>query len=135
MLCGDNGKFGERWVKVARAYGLEVEVIKAEWGQPLDPEAFRAALDADTAKAIKAVILTHSETSTGVINDLESISRHVKAHGTALTIADRVTSLGATNVPMDAWGLDVVASGSQKGYMMPPGLSFVAMSSRAWERL
>ena len=133
VLCGDNGKFGERWVKVANANGLEVEVIKAELGQPLDPEAFRAALEADTAKAIRAVILTHSETSTGVINDLESISRHVKAHGTALTIADCVTSLGATNVPMDAWGLDVVASGSQKGYMMPPGLSFVAMSSRAWE--
>ena len=95
VLCGDNGKFGERWVKVARAYGLDVEVIKAEWGQPLDPEAFRSALEADSAKAIKAVILTHSETSTGVINDLESIARHVKAHGTALTLADCVTSLGA----------------------------------------
>ena len=133
VLCGDNGKFGERWVKVARAYGLDVEVIKAEWGQPLDPEAFRSALEADSAKAIKAVILTHSETSTGVINDLESIARHVKAHGTALTLADCVTSLGATNVPMDDWGLDVVASGAQKGYMLPPGLSFVAMSARAWE--
>jgi len=120
-------------VKVARAYGLDVEVIKAEWGQPLNPEAFRSALEADTEKRIRAVILTHSETSTGVINDLETISRHVKAHGTALTIADCVTSLGASNVPMDAWGLDVVASGSQKGYMMPPGLSFVAMSERAWQ--
>ena len=133
VLCGDNGKFGERWVKVARAYGLEVEVIKAEWGQPLDTEAFRLALEADSAKAIKAVILTHSETSTGVINDLETIARHVKAHGTALTIADCVTSLGATDVPMDAWGVDVVASGSQKGYMLPPGLSFVAMGERAWQ--
>ena len=133
VLCGDNGKFGERWVKVARAYGLDVEVIKAEWGQPLDPEAFRSALEADSAKAIKAVILTHSETSTGVINDLESIARHVKAHGTALTLADCVTSLGATKVPMDEWGLDVVASGAQKGYMLPPGLSFVAMSARAWD--
>jgi aspartate aminotransferase-like enzyme len=133
VLCGDNGKFGERWVKVARAYGLEVEVIQAEWGQPLDPEAFRKALEADSTKAIKAVILTHSETSTGVINDLETIARHVKAHGTALTIADCVTSLGATNVPMDAWGVDVVASGSQKGYMLPPGLSFVAMGERAWQ--
>ena len=133
VLCGDNGKFGERWVKVARAYGLDVEVIKAEWGQPLDPEAFRSALEADSAKAIKAVILTHSETSTGVINDLESIARHVKAHGTALTLADCVTSLGATNVPMDEWGLDVVASGAQKGYMLPPGLSFVAMGERAWQ--
>ena len=133
VLCGDNGKFGERWVKVARAYGLEVEVIKAEWGQPLDPEAFRLALEADSSKAIRAVILTHSETSTGVINDLETIARHVKAHGTALTIADCVTSLGATDVPMDAWGVDVVASGSQKGYMLPPGLSFVAMGERAWQ--
>ena len=133
VICGDNGKFGERWVKVARAYGLDVDVIKAEWGQPLDPEAFRAALEADTAKAIKAVILTHSETSTGVINDLETIAGHVKVHGTALTLADCVTSLGAADVPMDAWGLDVVASGSQKGYMLPPGLSFVAMSDRAWK--
>ncbi|AII46607.1 class V aminotransferase [Synechococcus sp. KORDI-49] len=133
VLCGDNGKFGERWVKVARAYGLDVEVIKAEWGQPLDTEAFRSALEADTAKQIRAVILTHSETSTGVINDLQTICGHVKAHGTALTIADCVTSLGATDVPMDAWGIDVVASGSQKGYMLPPGLSFVAMSDRAWE--
>ena len=132
VLCGDNGKFGERWVKVARAYGLEVDVVSAEWGQPLDPEAFRTALEADTEKQIKAVILTHSETSTGVINDLETIARYVRAHETALTIADCVTSLGASNVPMDAWGLDVVASGSQKGYMLPPGLSFVAMSERAW---
>ena len=102
VICGDNGKFGERWVKVAKAYGLEVEVIKAEWGQPLDPEAFRIALEADTAKAIKAVILTHSETSTGVINDLETINRHVKAHGEAVILVDAVTSLGACSVPVDA---------------------------------
>ena len=132
VICGDNGKFGERWVKVAKAYGLEVEVIKAEWGQPLDPEAFRNALEADTAKAIKAVILTHSETSTGVINDLETINRHIKAHGEALIVVDAVTSLGACSVPVDAWGLDVVCSGSQKGYMIPPGLGFVAMGERAW---
>ncbi|HGY5536004.1 MAG: alanine--glyoxylate aminotransferase family protein [Prochlorococcus sp.] len=133
VICGDNGKFGERWVKLAKAYGLDVQVVKADWGQPLDPEAFRIALEADTNKKIKAVILTHSETSTGVINDLATISQYVRAHGTALTIADCVTSLGACNVPMDSWGLDVVASGSQKGYMMPPGLSFVAMSERAWQ--
>ncbi|MFN9530601.1 MAG: pyridoxal-phosphate-dependent aminotransferase family protein [Cyanobacteriota bacterium] len=132
VLCGDNGKFGERWVKVAKAYGLAVEVIHAPWGQPLDPEAFRSALEADGAKEIKAVILTHSETSTGVINDLQTIAQHVRAHGTALTIADCVTSLGATHVPMDEWGIDVIGSGSQKGYMMPPGLSFVAMSEKAW---
>ena len=130
VLCGENGKFGERWVKVAKAYGLEVEVIKAEWGQPLDPEKFRKELEAD--ENIKAVIVTHSETSTGVLNDLETISTHANNHGHALTIADCVTSLGACNVPMDKWGIDVIASGSQKGYMMPPGLSFVALSEKAW---
>ncbi len=133
VICGDNGKFGERWVKVAKAYQLNVEVIKEEWGKPLNPERFRTILEDDDKKEIKAIILTHSETSTGVINDLETISKYVQAHGHALIIADCVTSLGACNVPMDQWGLDVVASGSQKGYMLPPGLSFVAMSQRAWK--
>ncbi|WP_019500580.1 pyridoxal-phosphate-dependent aminotransferase family protein [Pseudanabaena sp. PCC 6802] len=133
VLVGDNGKFGERWGDVCDAYGINAERIKAEWGKPLDPEAFRAKLEADTNKEIKAVIITHSETSTGVANDLETINRHVKAHGQALIIVDAVTSLGAMNVPIDAWGLDVVASGSQKGYMIPPGLGFVAVGPKAWE--
>ncbi|BBL86189.1 soluble hydrogenase small subunit (chromatophore) [Paulinella micropora] len=133
ILCGDNGKFGERWVELARAYGLEVEVIRSPWGQPLDSEAFRVVLEADTEKLIKAVILTHSETSTGVINDLKSISKHVNSHGVALSIVDCVTSMGVVNVPIDVWGIDVVCSGSQKGYMMPPGLAFIAMSPRAWQ--
>lgn len=133
VLVGNNGKFGERWAEVAEAYGLNVEIIKAEWGQPLDPENFREKLEADTEKQIKAVIITHSETSTGVLNDLETINRHVKAHGEALIMVDAVTSLGAANVPMDAWGIDVIASGSQKAYMIPPGLGFVAVSPKAWE--
>jgi aspartate aminotransferase-like enzyme len=133
VLVGNNGKFGERWVKLAQAFGLAVEEITAEWGKPIDPEAFRAPLAADTGKTIKAVIVTHSETSTGVLNDLETINRHVKAHGQALIIVDAVTSLGATSVPIDAWGLDVVGSGSQKGFMLPPGLGFVSVSPKAWE--
>ncbi|MFB8795495.1 MAG: alanine--glyoxylate aminotransferase family protein [Microcoleus sp.] len=133
VLVGTNGKFGERWAEVAEAYGLNVEIVKAEWGQPLDPENFREKLEADTDKQIKAVIITHSETSTGVLNDLETINRHVKAHGEALIMVDAVTSLGAANVPMDAWGIDVIASGSQKAYMIPPGLGFVAVSPKAWE--
>jgi len=133
VICGDNGKFGERWVKVAKAYGLDVKVVKADWGQPLDPNQFKMILEGDTNKKIKAVILTHSETSTGVINDLKAINNEVKNHGKAITIADCVTSLGACNIPMDEWGIDVIASGSQKGYMIPPGLSFVAMSKRAWD--
>ena len=133
VLVGTNGKFGERWAEVAEAYGLNVEIVKAEWGQPLDPENFREKLEADTEKQIKAVIITHSETSTGVLNDLETINRHVKAHGEALIMVDAVTSLGAANVPMDAWGIDVIASGSQKAYMIPPGLGFVAVGPKAWE--
>lgn len=133
VLVGSNGKFGERWAEVTDAYGLNTERITAEWGKPLDPEQFRLPLEADVDKQIKAVVVTHSETSTGVINDLETINRHVKAHGEALIMVDTVTSLGATNVPVDAWGLDVVASGSQKGYMIPPGLGFVAVSAKAWE--
>ncbi|WP_068818671.1 pyridoxal-phosphate-dependent aminotransferase family protein [Phormidesmis priestleyi] len=133
VLVGSNGKFGERWAEVTDAYGLKTERITAEWGKPLDPEQFRVALETDTEKQIKAVVITHSETSTGVINDLETINRHVKAHGEALIIVDTVTSLGATNVPVDTWALDVVASGSQKGYMIPPGLGFVAVSAKAWD--
>lgn len=133
VLVGSNGKFGERWVELAKAYGLTVEAIVAEWGQAIDPEQFREPLERDGDKTIKAVIITHSETSTGVMNDLETINRHVKAHGEALIIVDTVTSLGAYNVPVDAWALDVVASGSQKGYMVPPGLGFVAVNSRAWQ--
>jgi len=133
VLVGSNGKFGDRWAKVCRAFGMNVEVIEAEWGKPLDPEAFKTALEADTEKTIKGVVITHSETSTGVLNDLQTIAGYVKAHGEALTIVDAVTSLGACSVPIDEWGLDVVASGSQKGYMIPPGLGFVSMSDRAWQ--
>ncbi|MEX0267997.1 alanine--glyoxylate aminotransferase family protein [Leptolyngbyaceae cyanobacterium UHCC 1019] len=133
VLVGCNGKFGDRWAEVCDAYGLNTEKITAEWGKPLDPEQFRAVLEADTTKTIKAVIITHSETSTGVLNDLVAINRHVKAHEEALIIVDTVTSLGAVSIPTDELGLDVVASGSQKGYMIPPGLSFVAVSAKAWK--
>ncbi|MGJ3254457.1 MAG: pyridoxal-phosphate-dependent aminotransferase family protein [Elainellaceae cyanobacterium] len=132
VLVGCNGKFGDRWAQICDAYGLNVERISAEWGKPLDPDRFRVLLESDTEKQIKAVVVTHSETSTGVINDLETINRHVKRHGEALIIVDAVTSLGAVNLPIDEWGLDVVASGSQKGYMIPPGLGFVSMSTKAW---
>ncbi len=133
VLVGDNGKFGERWGKVAKAFGLNAEIIKAEWGKPLDPEVFKAKLEDDKDKTIKAVIVTHSETSTGVLNDLEAINKAVKNHGEALIIVDAVTSLGAVNIPIDEWGLDVVGSGSQKGYMIPPGLAFVSVSPKAWK--
>lgn len=133
VLVGCNGKFGDRWADLCAAFGLEVEKITAQWGKSLDTEQFRAKLAADTDKTIKAVIITHSETSTGVLNDLETLNRHVKEHGKALIIVDAVTSLGSVHLPIDSWGLDVVVSGSQKGYMTPPGLGFVSVSPKAWE--
>jgi len=133
VICGENGKFGQRWVKVAEEYGLEVIQINAEWGKPLDPERFKDILEDDSNKEIKAVILTHSETSTGVINDLKTISQYIRNHKNALSIIDCVTSIGAFNVPTDEWQLDIVASGSQKGYMIPPGLSFISVSKKAWK--
>lgn len=132
VLVGTNGKFGERWAQISKAYGLDVQTITAEWGAPLNPDDFDKALSADTDKAIKAVIITHSETSTGVLNDLEAINRHVKTHGEALIIVDAVTSLGSHDIPVDEWGIDVIGSGSQKGFMLPPGLGFVTASDKAW---
>ncbi len=133
VLVGVNGKFGDRWAQICEVFGLQTERITADWGTPLDTEEFRKLLEADSKKEIKAVVITHSETSAGVLNDLETINKHVKAHGEALIIVDAVTSLGAYNLPVDDWGLDVVASGSQKGYMIPPGLGFISVSDKAWQ--
>lgn len=133
ILVGCNGKFGNRWAEVGKIFGLNVETIIAPWGKSLDTEMFSQKLQADTDRQIKAVIITHNETSTGVINDLGSINLSVKAQGKALIIVDAVTSLGVMNIPIDAWGLDVVVSASQKGYMVPPGLGFVSVSEKAWK--
>ncbi|MEL6441111.1 MAG: alanine--glyoxylate aminotransferase family protein [Cyanobacteria bacterium J06621_8] len=133
VLVGVNGKFGDRWAQICEVFGMQTERITAEWGTPVDPEEFRAKLEADSSKEIKAVVVTHSETSAGVLNDLETINKYVKAHGEALIIVDAVTSLGAYNLPIDDWGLDVVASGSQKGYMIPPGLGFISVNDKAWQ--
>ena len=133
VLVGVNGKFGDRWAQICEVFGLQTERITAEWGKPLDTEEFRTKLEADSSKEIKAVVITHSETSAGVLNDLQTINKYVQAHGEALIIVDAVTSLGAYNLPIDEWKLDVVASGSQKGYMIPPGMGFISVSDKAWK--
>ena len=133
VLVGVNGKFGDRWAQICEVFGMNTERIAADWGKPLDTNEFKEKLEADTNKEIKAVVITHSETSAGVLNDLETINKYVKAHGEALIIVDAVTSLGAYNLPIDDWGLDVVASGSQKGYMIPPGLGFISVGDKAWK--
>lgn len=126
------GVFSERWAETAELLGIRVTRQTVPYGQANSVEALRAALAADTQKAYKAVVITHSETSTSVQNPLEEMAALIRAHG-ALSIVDAVTSLTASPLPVDAWGLDLVASGSQKGLMIPPGLSFLSVSARAWE--
>lgn len=129
LVCG---VFGERFAKIAEAYGADVTRLKAEFGKPIEPDAVREALAKDTNREIKAVTITHNETSTGVINDLESIARIITEHG-SLVLVDAVTSFGATPVPIDEWQLDVVVTGSQKALMLPPGLGFAFVSEKAWK--
>jgi aspartate aminotransferase-like enzyme len=128
LVCGN---FSERWAKIAEAFGARVERIIVEPGQAYSLEALKTRLAADKEKSIKAVTITHNETATGVINDLQGVASLVKAHG-AVSIVDAVTSFGATDIPIDQWGIDVLVSGSQKALMLPPGLAIVFFSERAW---
>lgn len=126
------GNFGERWAKIAKMRGADVEVIAAEWGKAIEPAVLKARLDQDVNKEIKFVTLTHNETSTGVTNDLKTLNDVIQEHG-AISIVDGVTSVGALPLKMDEWKVDVVVSGSQKGFMIPPGLAFLACSKKAWK--
>jgi aspartate aminotransferase-like enzyme len=132
ILILNIGAFGSRFVKIAKAYGLNVEEIKVERGKSADPKVVEQKLNEDKNKEIKAVVFQQNETSTGVINDVKSIAPKVAAHG-ALSIVDAVSGLLTADLRVDEWGLDVVASGSQKAFMVPPGLSFISMSERAWK--
>lgn len=129
LVCG---VFSERWAVISEYLGLTVERLKVQPGQPNLPEELQAVLAQDSHKQIKAVMLTHSETSTAVLNPMKELTALIKAHG-ALSIVDAVTSLGAAEVKVDEWGIDLAVSGSQKGFMIPPGLSFLSVGPRAWE--
>ncbi len=124
------GVFGDRWANIARTFGAEVIPLNFEWGKAADPDAVARALKANPA--IKAVMVTHNETSTGVTNDLGAIARIVKDAG-KLLLVDAISSLSSIDLPVDRWGCDVVVSGSQKGWMVPPGLAFVSVSPEAWQ--
>lgn len=126
------GVFGKRFAQIAQVYGGQVETITTDPGKVIDPAILEEKLSKDKNKEIKVVTITHSETSTGAANDLKTLSGIVKKHG-ALLLVDAVTSLGCMNVEIDNWGLDIVVSGSQKGFMLPPGLGFVYVSKKAWE--
>ena len=123
------GKFGERWEEIARAYGITVVPVTAPFGQTVSAEQMGEALRRHPAA--KAVLMQHSESSTGVLHDVRGIAGVTRDTG-AICVVDAVSSLGIADLPMDAWGADVVVAGSQKGLMLPPGLSFCALSEKAW---
>ena len=124
------GKFGERWVEITKAYGLDVTVLSAEYGTVVTPERVEQALAAEPAA--RAVFLQASETSTGAAHDVKAIGQAV-AKTSAICIVDAITGLGTMPLDIDGWGLDVVVGGSQKAFMIPPGLAFLAISPKAWE--
>src|ERR671936_323035 len=129
VLVVTAGNFGERWRGIASAYGADVAALEYAWGEI--PLADDVAGRLDELGGAKAVLLTHSETSTGVVCDLQAIAAAVSERG-ALSVVDAVSSLGAVPVETDAWGLDVVVTGSQKALMTPPGLAMVSVSEPAW---
>ncbi len=131
VLAVSIGYFGDRFADIARVYGAQVQTLAFPWGTAADPDRIRQALKDD--QAIKGVLVTHNETSTGVTNDLQAIARVVKGEFDRLLVVDAISSLGSIPLPVDEWRCDVVATASQKGWMTPPGLAMVSMSQRAWE--
>lgn len=124
------GVFGDRWATIAQTYGLDVERVDVPWGQAVDPAVVAERLQADKEHAIKAVLVTHNETSTGITNPLQAISAARGDHP-ALLLVDAISSMGSLPLEMDAWNLDVVVTGAQKGLATPPGLGFIAFGDRA----
>ena len=129
VLVIRGGKFGERWAEIAATFGVQVVSIDVEWGHAVNPELIEKKLREDPG--IKAVFSQLVETSTGVVYDIETITRVTKEEGVIL-IVDAVSGLGAEALCTDKWGVDVVVAGSQKALMIPPGLAFVALSGKAW---
>ncbi len=127
------GKFGERFTEICEAYGVEAIPIDVQWGNPVDPGLIERSLLKN--KGIKAVYTTLCETSTGVLNDIEAISKIVSRYDEAILVVDAISGLGADDLKTDDWKIDVVVSGSQKGLMIPPGLAFFSVSQKGWVRV
>jgi aspartate aminotransferase-like enzyme len=130
ILAVSCGVFGDSFADIAEQYGAEVKRLSFEWGKPVDPESISKALKVDSD--IKAVLVTHNETSTGVTNNLGKISSVVKEFD-KLLLVDAVSSLGCIDLPTDNWHCDIVITGSQKAWMAPPGLAMVSVSEKAWQ--
>lgn len=130
VLALSCGFFGDRFAEIAECYGAEVKKLNFEWGKPVDPDAVRKALKENPD--VKAVLVTHNETSTGLTNDLKAISTVIKEFD-KLILVDAISSLGSIELPVDEWQCDVVVTASQKGWMVPPGLAMVSVSQKAWQ--
>ena len=125
------GKFGERWGEICKAYGIEFIPIDVEWGKAVDPKQIQKALASNPS--VRGVYTQASETSTGAKHPIREIAEIVKKYEETVLVVDAITGIGVFDLPMDAWGIDVLISGSQKALMLPPGLSFVALSDKAWK--
>ena len=126
------GKFGERWTGLAKAFGCNVEVVEAPYGQTFSLNEVRARVHGK----VRAVFVQGTESSTGARHDVEGIAKIVRAQGDeTLLVVDAITGLGTTHLDVDGWGVDVIIGGSQKALMMPPGLGYCAVSERAWKRM
>ena len=131
-LCVSIGVFGDRFADIGATYGVNVEKLSFDQGTAAEPAQIAAALKKDPS--FKAVMVTHNETSTGVTNDLGAIAKAIReVRPDILILVDAISSLGSVPLPIDAWDLDVVFTGSQKGWMVPPGMAMVAVSKRAWD--
>jgi aspartate aminotransferase-like enzyme len=124
------GKFGERWVEITKAYGLDVTVLQAEYGDTVSPERLEEALQAEPAA--RGVFVQASETSTGAAHDVRRMAESVRKTG-AIFIVDAITGIGTMPLDIDEWGLDIVIGGSQKAFMIPPGLAFAIIGPKAWK--
>lgn len=131
VLVVRGGKFGERWAEICQAYGVEVIPIDVPYGEAVDPLVIENELKHDSFFKIKAVFTTLSETSTGVLTDINAIGRIVRNYKAALVV-DAISGLGSCDLRTDSWHVDVCVAGSQKGLMLPPGLAFAAVSDKAW---
>ena len=131
VIAAVTGSFGSRYADMAEAVGAAVTRLDFEWGTDVDVPTLRQALESNPTT--KAVLVTHNETSTGVVNDLEAISNLVKGEFGKLLLVDAISSLGCVPLPVDRWRCDVVATASQKGFLTPPGLSFISFGPEAWQ--
>ena len=129
-LYVNGGKFGERWGKICKAFGVQGLEIPVEWGQAVDPRVVAEALERDPS--IKAVYVQASETSTGVAHDTRAIAEIVRGREHTILVVDAITALGVFDLKTDEWGIDVLIAGSQKALMLPPGLAFLSVSDKAW---